>query len=221
MADKETLLEMCRAGDTEGVRRTLSRGEDFKEVGGEAVTVAADRGHVDTVAVLLEVGRIDVNATNKWGETALHRAALYGHTNVLTLLRHQPGIEINQADDDGWTVLHMAASHRHTNVLTLLSNFPGINLAATTNRGETVLHNLVPCDPDFLRNFLTNLNVDPNAKDYQSNTPIMNLLKTYNPNNNVTECLRVMVESDRVEILHVKDRQGRSLEDLARYYLFF
>ena len=221
MADKETLLKMCRAGDTEWVRRALSRGEDFKEVGGEAVTVAASRGHVDTVAVLLEVGRIDVNATNKWGETALHRAALYSHTNVLTLLLHQPGIEINQADDDGWTVLHMAACQGHTNVLMLLSNFPGINLAATTKRGETVLHYLVDWDPDFLRNFLTNLNVDPNAKDYQSNTPIMNLLKTYNPNNNVTECLRVMVESDRVEILHVKDRQGRSLEDLARYYLFF
>ena len=217
MADKETLLEMCRAGDTERVRRALSRGEDFKEVGGEAVTVAASRGHVDTVAVLLEVGRIDVNATNQWGETALHSAALYSHTNVLTLLLHQPGIEVNQADDDGWTALHMAASHRHTNVLMLLSNFPGINLAATTKWGDTVLHmHLVDWDPDFLRIFLTNLNVDPNAKDYQSNTPIMALLKTYNPNNNVTECLRVMVESDRVEILHVKDRQGRSLEDLAR-----
>ena len=221
MADKE-LLDMCHAGNTEGVRVALSRGEDFKEVGGEAVTAAASRGHVDTVAVLLEVGRIDVNATNKWGETALHRAALYGHTNVLTLLRHQPGIEINQADDDGWTVLHMAACQGHTNVLMLLSNFPGINLAATTKWGDTVLHfHLVDWDPDFLRNFLTNLNVDPNAKDCQGNTPIMALLKTYNPNNNVTECLRVMVESDRVEILHVKDRQGRSLEDLARYYLFF
>ena len=86
MADKETLLEMCRAGDTEGVRRTLSRGEDFKEVGGEAVTVAASRGHVDTVAVLLEVGRIDVNATNKWGETALHRAASQGHLPVSSCL---------------------------------------------------------------------------------------------------------------------------------------
>ena len=207
MADKETLINMCEAGDTEGVRRALSRGENFKKVGGEAVTGAAERGHVDTVAVLLELGLLDVNATSErasnvykalhmaasrghspvtalllskpgidvnkatsLGSTAMHKAAWNNHNNVLTLLLNHPEIEVNQATSSGCTALHLTATWKnHTNVLTLLSNYPGINLAATTKQGKTVLHRLVAnqpnCDPDFLRNLLTNMDVDPNAKN--------------------------------------------------------
>ena len=59
------------------------------------------------------------------------------------------------------------------------------------------------------------MDVDPNAKHYKGDTAIMRLLKNNSNHNNVTECIRVMVESDRVDILHVKDIYGRSLEDLA------
>ena len=257
MADKETWFRMCRNGETENVRMALSRGEDFKvvgESGDSAVMLAAEAGHLDVVAVLLEQGEIDVNSTNQIGRTALHMAALRGHVAIIELLLNQqgteinqannygrtalhwaasqghapvvqvllskPGIEVNRANSGGLTALHLAASRGHINVLTLLCNFPGINLAATTKRGCTVLHKLVSypsrCDPDFLRNLLTNLNVDPNAKRLDGNTTIMLLLLAYSNHNNVKECLRVMVESERVDILYVKDRQGRGLEDLAR-----
>ena len=88
-----------------------------------------------------------------------------------------------------------------------------------------LVSNLPHCDPDFLRNLLANLDVDPNTKDVDGNTPIMLLLQNYYkshiPNHNhnhknVTECLRVMLESDRVDIVYVKDRQGLGLEDLTR-----
>ena len=129
MANKETLIRMCRSGETDRVeellRELLSRGEDFKEfggwkmVGGDAVTAAAYRGHVDTVAVLLEVGRIDVNSTNVFGETALIVAAQRTHTPLIEFLLSKPGIEVNKVGCDGFTALHWAARLGCNNVLTL------------------------------------------------------------------------------------------------------
>ena len=75
------------------------------------------------------------------------------------------------------------------------------------------------CDPETLRNLLTNLNVDPNVKNLEGNTPIMLLLRTNSNHDNVAMCLRALVESDRVDILYLKDRQGQSLVDLARWWM--
>ena len=73
-----------------------------------------------------------------------------------------------------------------------------------------------PCDPETLRNLLGNLDVDPNVRNLKGNTPIMELLLSNSNHNNVAQCLRAMVESNRVDILYVKDWQGQGLVDLAR-----
>ena len=147
----------------------------------------------------------------------MHEAAYDGRSPVVELLLDQQGIEVNQADRAGQTALHVAAKRGHTNVLMLLVNFPGINLAATNCEGETFLHKLAAkanCDPETLRNLLGNLDVDPNVRNLKGNTPIMELLLSNSNHNNVAQCLRAMVQSDRVDILCGKARHGGSLVHL-------
>ena len=88
-------------------------------VGGEAVIAAAYGGHVDTVAVLLEVGRIDVNSTDVNGTTALIAAAKGRQTPVIEFLLSKPGIDVNKEDPNGFTALHWAALLACNNVVTL------------------------------------------------------------------------------------------------------
>jgi ankyrin repeat protein len=51
----------------------------------DALQVAAERGHVETVALLLDRGA-DVNATGEYGWSPVHLAANWGHTEVAGLL---------------------------------------------------------------------------------------------------------------------------------------
>ena len=147
----------------------------------------------------------------------MHVAARYGTVAVVQLLLNKPGIAVNATNNQGWIALHEAARNGHGAVLTLLSNHPEINLRATTNEGKTVLHCLASspgCDPDVLRNLLDNLEVDPDARDLEGTTAVMILLQK-NFNNALTEWLRILVGSDRVD-LELKNAEGLGLEDLAR-----
>ena len=71
--------------------------------------------------------------------------------------------------------------------------------------------------PDILRRLLTSppADIDPNVNVYSSTTAIMRLLRRNYNIDIQRDCLQAMVDSDKVD-LDVKDRQGRSLEDLAR-----
>jgi ankyrin repeat protein len=81
---------------------------------------------------------IDLHATNSYGYTPLHLAAIYGHTaTVKTLL--QAGANIHATDNEGNTPLHFAAYNGYTaTVKTLLQ--AGANIHATNHDGYTPLH---------------------------------------------------------------------------------
>ena len=195
----------------------------MKEVdwpGRSAIHIAAEEGHRDVVALLLEQGGVDVNAVEIHGQTALDHAAGWGHTDVVIVLLNHPGVDVNGRDNKDWTALHAAAAYYgRTNVLTLLLNHPEINRRATTNEGQTVLHCLLAsgwgCDPDDMRILLDNLDVDPNARDLEGATAIMLVLRNNFNIDLLTMCLRVLVESERVD-LDLKNPEGLSFEDLAR-----
>lgn len=68
--------------------------------------VAALRGHVDVVGVLLEAGA-RLEAQTNWGETPLHVAAMKGHRDaVATLIA--AGADVNAKDEGGHTPLGWA-----------------------------------------------------------------------------------------------------------------
>ncbi|KAJ6157279.1 hypothetical protein N7497_006164 [Penicillium chrysogenum] len=55
-------------------------------MGDTALSLAAYRGHLAIINLLLEVDELDVTATNKFGDTALCKAARFGHAHVVKRL---------------------------------------------------------------------------------------------------------------------------------------
>ena len=55
------------------------------EINGEAVLIAARKGHAEVCELLIKHG-MDKDLTNKYGYTALHLAAYHGHFNVCKVL---------------------------------------------------------------------------------------------------------------------------------------
>ena len=112
--------------------------------------------------------------------------------------------------------MHQAAFRGHGAVAQLLLNKPGIAVNATNDRGRTALHEAARRGHGaVVELLLNNLEIDPDARDLEGTTAIMLLLQKNFTNNALTECLRILVGSHRVD-LELKNAEGLGLEDLAR-----
>jgi ankyrin repeat protein len=80
--------------------------------------LAAYKGHVEVVRVLLE-GGANVEGTNKYQWTTLHRAAYKGHLDVCHLLLDW-GAKVDPVDWVKETPLHFAACYGYLSVVKLL-----------------------------------------------------------------------------------------------------
>ncbi|BBK29808.1 hypothetical protein EDC65_4941 [Stella humosa] len=92
--------------------------------GGNALIPACERGHVETVRLLLERSRIDVDHVNNLGWTALLEAVILAdggprHVEIVRLLLAH-GASVRIADRDGVTALAHARMRGQTAVVPLL-----------------------------------------------------------------------------------------------------
>ena len=139
-----TLLSAAESGDLGTVQRMLQAGADVNTTGDHTMPygetplhLAAEAGHREVVALLLEKGaRIDQENFN--GETPLAVAAWRGHLDVVALLLAK-GAEVNQRiGNNGETALHMAALGGHRDVAALLLE-EGTAIDQATSSGTTPL----------------------------------------------------------------------------------
>nr|UVF58849.1 ankyrin repeat protein E2 [synthetic construct] len=76
---------------------------------GKKLLEAARAGQDDEVRILMANGA-DVNATDNWGDTPLHLAAVRGHLEIVEVLL-KAGADVNASDEMlGDTPLHLAAA---------------------------------------------------------------------------------------------------------------
>ena len=93
---------------------------------GTALIPAAEKGHVDTVRLLLEKSKIDVNHVNNLGWTALMEAVILSDGGsdqqqiVRLLLAH--GADSDITDKEGISVLTHAQNRGFTTIVWLLNN---------------------------------------------------------------------------------------------------
>lgn len=132
------LLVAIERGDQDAVQWALEHGADPETIrkwglqgprsdGSTALMVAAGRGDTEMVLLLLGAGA-DVNRKNRYGGTALHRAALSGSVATVKALldaKAEPGIESQSTTDpDGielvGSALHTAAVAGQNAVVELL-----------------------------------------------------------------------------------------------------
>jgi ankyrin repeat protein len=115
----------------------LARGFDpnTHEEGGQSALTLAVREHANQVVeVLLQHPQLDVNASNRVGETALMLAALQGRMDLVQRLL-QRGAAVAR---DGWSPLHYAASGPDPQIVSLLLA-RGAPIEARSPNGTTAL----------------------------------------------------------------------------------
>ncbi|KAK2594021.1 hypothetical protein QQS21_008283 [Conoideocrella luteorostrata] len=109
------------------------------------IHIAAQRGHVRIVRILLQRGNMDPNNTDSDGRTPLFHAAVRDHEPVVRLLLAH-GARIRRPDGGGRSVLHWAVLYRRLEVLrTLLEHWTeheqaSFDINAYDNVGWTPLH---------------------------------------------------------------------------------
>jgi ankyrin repeat protein len=112
-------------------------GPDMFDNNNTALHIAASRGHLQCVNVLLN-WEAKVDRYNLSFDTPLFLAASGGHTQVAgALIRRKASMELGSADE--WTALHKAVDLGYLEMVRLLLSH-GARIAAKTSRGLYPLH---------------------------------------------------------------------------------
>ena len=137
-ADGWTALQNAsHTGQADAVRFLLDRGADIRAASRNAMAYTALHGAIagwragrraDVAALLLDRGA-DPEATDAWGNTALHLAAHEGMPGIVELLLRR-GVNVNARRKDGATPLGVALKEERTAVSELLRGHGAVDPSA-------------------------------------------------------------------------------------------
>ena len=130
----DTALELAAGIGNADIVQLLLRHRDVDPNLGVALLRAAAGGHFDIVRSLLQTSRVNVNASDRYGRTALGMAASIGNREIVKILLSHPEIAPNL----GLGLLH-AASKGHKGIVFLLLKRPDINVNATDGKANSAL----------------------------------------------------------------------------------
>jgi uncharacterized protein len=133
----EDFFQAVRLDRPNVVAQLLQRGFDPNsrdESGQTAMTLAAREGSIRVLDLLLRHPKIDLNAHNRAGESALMMVALKGHTDMARRMIEQ-GASIHQP---GWSPLHYAAVGPDAKIADMLLD-RGVPIDARAPNGSTPL----------------------------------------------------------------------------------
>jgi ankyrin repeat protein len=139
----DLIFRTVEGGDVDEVARLLDaephlmEARDPRSVNRTPLIMAAERGHVGMVRLLLERGA-DVHAGSEYGTTALHEAAAGGHEEVVSILLSH-GADHSRKDDYGDTPLMTASIANDRGVVRQLLQVRECGLDERNNRGCTAL----------------------------------------------------------------------------------
>ncbi len=115
----EDFFEAVRLNRPADVSKMLTRGMDVNSVneqGVPAIVVAATYKAEETLKLLLEQRKLNIDASGPGGETALTVTAWHGNQGLVNALITK-GAQVNRP---GWTALHYAAAAGHKELVKFL-----------------------------------------------------------------------------------------------------
>ncbi len=130
VTQKETKKKTVAEADVKKTERT----KKAKKVDADTFLAAAKKNKLANVMKYLNDG-VNVDISNKAGQTALHKAAAKGHIPMMEMLLDKKS-DINKADDRGWTALHNAAYYGEYKAVKLLLR-KGAKINAKDKSGKT------------------------------------------------------------------------------------
>ena len=113
----------AKSGDTDTILRLLTQGiePDLKNIRCiSPLWVAAARGHLKVVQVLLNTTLVDVNSRSLSGKSPLFRPAASGYLEIVKLLLEE-GADRNVADENGDTPCSIGRKNGHYKIAKLLA----------------------------------------------------------------------------------------------------
>jgi ankyrin repeat protein len=138
------IFQATARGDVNKVARLLDaephllEAREGRRTDAKLLLLAAQRGHVGVVSLLLERGA-EVNAPGRYGYTALHEAAWEGHEEVVNVLLSS-GVDSSMKCRDGSTALMRASSRGDLGVVKqLLQHMQGRGLNERDIKGRSAL----------------------------------------------------------------------------------
>jgi hypothetical protein len=122
-----TIKTLCKRGlsyavknnDIDCVKLCLKLKVDVDELlEKQLLCESVSHGHTEITKILIEVGA-DINKTDKYGETPLHRVVYNGRTEIARMLI-KVGADVNIPNRHGQTPLYWAACDGHTEIAKML-----------------------------------------------------------------------------------------------------
>ncbi|MCA7010493.1 ankyrin repeat domain-containing protein [Wolbachia endosymbiont of Tribolium confusum] len=164
--DRELLLTVKSEKDLKTINDLIAKDIDDRTHGVFYYTWSGNLGIVE----FLVSKDVSVNATDKYGCTLLHWAALKGHSDITKFLVDK-GANVNAKDILGRIPMHFAIMNNNVNITGFLLN-KGANVDEADKNGWTPLHWAALEDCLEVAKFLVDKGADVNAKDIYGKTPL-------------------------------------------------
>ena len=114
---------------------------DLKDTYGDSpLHEAIVKGSPEIVAALVNLGNVDLDATNQRGFNCFQYAALKGNLSAIEMMTEKSRSLAFRPKPDGFTPLHLAALNGHQQVVQFLIGLEDQDLLALNHRGQNCLH---------------------------------------------------------------------------------
>ncbi|OBS16221.1 hypothetical protein FPOA_13027 [Fusarium poae] len=171
---------------------------------------AARNGNEAMVKMLVDTGKVDVDAKDNNGQTPLSWAAENGHEAVVKMLLDTGKVDVDAKDKGGQTPLWWAATNGHEAVVKMLVDMGKVDVDAEDYIGRTPLSLAATNGHEAVVKMLVDMGkVDVDAEDYIGRTPLSLAAR-----NGHEAVVKMLVDMGKVDV-DAKDKGGQTPLSLA------
>ncbi|KAL8805675.1 MAG: hypothetical protein Q9182_001819 [Xanthomendoza sp. 2 TL-2023] len=145
--------------------------------GSTALSIAAKTGSSISVRYLLEHDRIDLDAVDHNGMSALIHAAVWDHGEIVEQLL-SAGANSSIKDHNGGTALLRAVDNGNTAAVKIMLEHSNMNISQVDKSDRTLLHGAAMTGRAEIAKLLMIKGLDPNVQDINRRTPLHEASRT-------------------------------------------